>query len=260
VGSEVAGSEYRESRSESEEPATRYPLPATRSSVIHLAERSMRAGRLLEHLRWHIEGLRLERGVCGIAVEAEELAPLDGQQLKLLPGEDGRIPRPERLLRARDVLARLRARWGDETVRQAELVDSRRPEEAFKWKEPGAGSREPGEPGTPRSSPGSRLPHYGGTPDPHAAPGSPLWLPEPEEVEVRRGGPGPDGRHQTPLLKRGGRRRRIVHAEGPWRLVEPWAADPLARDTYHVETADGAAHRLLYDHLAEQWRLHGMFD
>ena len=100
---------------------------------------------LLEHLRWHVEGLRPEafrdpdtgqmRGVRGIVVEAEELAPLGGRQLALLPGEDGRAANPERMLAAERVLARLQARWGETAVQQAELVASRRPEHAFRWRE-----------------------------------------------------------------------------------------------------------------------------
>ena len=58
-------------------------------SVVRLAEPAGSGASLLEHLRWHVEGLKPERfcdprtgqmrGVRGILVEAEELAPLGGR-------------------------------------------------------------------------------------------------------------------------------------------------------------------------------------
>lgn len=255
---------------------------ATRDATVHLAERSATGGRLLEHLRWHVEGLRLDApgddpslpagGVRGIAVEAQELAPSAGRQLKLLPGEDGRAPRPERLLKAGDVLARLRARWGDAAVRQAEPVESRRPEAQFRWRDVDLNPPSPAlRPGRKRPSPVAgdgrtwENVRVAGRPRPlRVMRSAPLWLSaEPEDVEVRRGGVGPDGRRQTPLLKRGGRGgrgRRIVRAAGPWRLVEPWAAEPIARDSYHVVTTDGEACWLVYDQLGDRWLLLGVFD
>jgi hypothetical protein len=89
----------------------------------------------------------------------------------------------------------------------------------------------------------------------------PFWLAaEPEDVTVERGGAGANGRRRSAALDRRGRRRRIVRAAGPWRLIEPWAEMPVARDGYHVVTTDGAAWWLVYDHLEERWRLLGTFD
>jgi hypothetical protein len=268
------------------------------TSVVRLAEPAGSSTGLLEHLRWHVEGLRPEtfrdpdtgqmRGVRGILVEAEELAPLSGRQLALLPGEDGRIPDSERLLAAERVLARLQARWGEAAVRQAQLVASRRPEHAFRWREGGFAFQIPTpEAGTsrltrtPRPSvrrskapPPNPAPVRGGGERvnrlPLSAPerglgGEVLWLMgQPEEVEVDRGGRLPNGRRRSGTVKQPGRRaRRIVRAAGPWRLVERWAAEPIARDAYHVVLADGTACWLVHDRLNEhdeRWRLFGTFD
>ena len=286
---------------------------------MRLAEPAGSGSGLLEHLRWHVEGLRPEtfrdpdtgqmRGVRGIVVEAEELAPLSGRQLTLLPGEDGRLPGSERLLAAERVLARLQARWGEAAVRQAELVASRRPERAFRWREGGWAFRLPGteqersggasrlartpRPSVRRKAPTPDPPHHAflgvrwtpalrahGAPYPHGVRGggepfphhlslaprpSPLWLlRQPEVVEVERGGRLPNGRRRPGTVTRPGQRaRRIVRAAGPWRLVERWAAEPVARDAYHVVLADGAACWLVHDRLDEQeerWYLFGAFD
>ena len=59
------------------------------------------------------------------------------------------------------------------------------------------------------------------------------------------------------------RARRIVRAAGPWRLVERWAAEPVARDAYHVVLSDGTACWLVHDRLDEhdeRWQVFGTFD
>ena len=92
-----------------------------------------------------------------------------------------------------------------------------------------------------------------------------LWLMgQPEDIEVDRGGRLPNGRRRPGTITRPGQRpRRIVQAAGPWRLVERWAAEPVARDAYHVVLADGAACWLVHDRLdehGERWYLFGTFD
>jgi hypothetical protein len=237
-------------------------------STVRLAEPAGSGASLLEHLRWHVEGLRPEtfrdpitgemRGVRGIVVEAEELAPLSGRQLALLAGEDGRADSSERLLAVERALARLRARWGEGAVRQAELVASRRPERAFRWRETGLASQLSGSEGgtlrpdgarrtsrTPRSSGGDAV----------------FWLlGQPEEIEVTRGGRLPNGRYRPGTIAQGRRVRRIARAAGPWRLVERWAAEPVARDGYHVVLADGTACWLVHDRDDDRWRIVGTFD
>jgi len=280
-------------------------------STVRLAEPAGSSASLLEHLRWHVEGLRPEmfrdpisgqlRGVRGIVVEAEELASLGGRQLALLPGEDGRTAEPARLLSAERALARLQARWGEDAVRQAELVASRRPEQAFRWRAPAIQiatavattaprrRRRPSPPAPlPQAGEGRRI---GGSPlscvrhgDPAAAAGSPcrtqergvggvrgvsstkgirgpLWLAgPPQDVTVDRGGRLPNGRRRHGTIVQGERSRRIVRAAGPWRLVERWAADPIARDAYHVVLSDNAACWLVHDRLTDRWQLYGTFD
>ncbi|MFN8637488.1 MAG: hypothetical protein U0893_26855 [Chloroflexota bacterium] len=293
-------------------------------STIRLSEPAGSGASLLEHLRWHVEGLRPEmfrdpetgrlRGVHGLFVEAEELGPLGGRQLALLPGEDGRATSPERVLAAERALARLQARWGEEAVQQAELIASRRPERAFRWREGALALQLPGAEGissqrvslnralrTPRpsvrrSSPRSPLPNpspsQGGgvgegvgaihraptrttlvgarfiapsTPHPSRARGIEgggfVWLTgEPEEVQIERSQRLPGGRRRPGAIVQGQKVRRIVRAAGPWRLVERWVAEPVARDAYHVVLTDGAACWLVHDRLADRWLLFGTFD
>jgi len=88
-----------------------------------------------------------------------------------------------------------------------------------------------------------------------------LWLAQPpEEVEVDRGGRLPNGRRRSGAIKQGRRIRRIAQAAGPWRLVERWAAEPVARDAYHVVLTDGSACWLVHDRVDDRWRLFGTFD
>ena len=275
---------------ETPSPAPAPPIaPANAvASVVRLAEPAGSGASLLEHLRWHVEGLRPETfrdpitgqpcGVRGIVVEAEELAPLGGRQLNLLPGEDGRAPSPERQLAAERSLARLQARWGEAAVQQAELVASRRPEHAFRWRRiglPGPAAqrgsltralRTP-RPSVRRASPAPsrRPPRSVPAPIPLApTSGEVFWLHgQPEDVEVNRGGRLPNGRHRAGTIIQGQRTRRIVRAAGPWRLVERWAAEPVARDAYHVVLADGTACWLIHDRLDGpdgRWRILGTFD
>jgi hypothetical protein len=215
-------------------------------------------------------------------VEAEELAPLGGRQLNLLPGEDGRAPSPERQIAAERALARLQARWGETAVRQADLVASRRPERAFRWREGGLVSQIAGAASeasrrgglsravrTPRPSVRAPVRRRVETSAPSRAvvppDGTrPIWLhAQMEEVEIDRGGLLPNGRRRQGAILQGDRVRRIVRAAGPWRLVERWATEPVARDAYHVELADGAACWLIHDRQnesAERWLIAGTFD
>ncbi|MCC7367371.1 MAG: hypothetical protein IT306_03050 [Chloroflexi bacterium] len=248
-------------------------------SIVRLAEPGASGSTLLEHLRWHVEGLRPERfrdphtgrqrGVRGLLVEAEELGPLGGRQLALLPGEDGRTPEPERLLSAARTLARLQTRWGETCVQQAELVASRRPEQAFRWRELTSTALLAAPPASPTRRGGRKLAGRQTKaltlrPSRATGPGGEVWLLSlaavPEEVQIDRGGRQPNGRRRPGSVTQGKRVRRIVQAAGPWRLVERWVAEPVARDAYHVVLADGTACWLVHDRLTDRWLLLGTFD
>lgn len=230
-------------------------------ATVGLAERSAGGQRLLEHLRWHVEGLRLDSGVAGISIEALELGGLEARQLDLLPGDDGRLPNHERLEHAGEVLARLRARWGDAATLQAELVASRRMEQAFRWRDvalqPAVAAKGPRKKGRKAASSPAPSPPL----ESAGVHGSPLWLlPEGDAVEVSRGGEDARGQRRPPLLKRGQQTERIERTAGPWRLLEPWGQAPLARDEYNAVTSSGGAYWLEYDRASETWRVRGVFD
>ena len=88
-----------------------------------------------------------------------------------------------------------------------------------------------------------------------------FWLAgSPEDVQVDRGGRLPNGRRRPGTITQGERVRRIEKAAGPWRLVERWAAEPVARDTYHIVLADGTACWLVHNRDTDRWQLLGTFD
>jgi hypothetical protein len=251
---------------------------------VRLAEPAGSSASLLEHLRWHVEGLRPEtfrdpvtgqsRGVRGIVVEAEELAPLGGHQLAMLPGEDGQAPAPERLLAAVQALARLQARWGEDAVRQAELGASRWLKHAFRWRAlnvaigaSGAERRGIRRRGTTQrrtklAKGGRVLVDDRPTAD-LAAAATPLslWLrAQPQELTIERARRLPNGRKRRGAIIVGQRKRRVVQAVGPWRLVGRQADEPARRDTYHVVLADGSSSWIVHDRPGDRWHLLGAFD
>jgi hypothetical protein len=246
-------------------------------STIRLAEPAGSGALLLEHLRWHTEGLSPEtfrdpatglfRGVRGIVVEAEELAPLGGRQLTLLPGEGGWTAQPERLLAAERALARLQARWGEETVRQAEPVASRRPEQRYRWRASGFmlnGARVEGKRTRRQASAQRRSTPTGDQSTasfPAGAPPASLWLHgQPQEVEIDRARRLPNGQRRRGAIVQGRRKRRVISATVPRRLVERWATEPIEQDTYHVVLTDGSAYRLVHEQASDRWRVLGTFD
>ena len=196
------------------------------------------------------------------------------------------MPTPERLLAAERALARLQGRWGEGAVQQAELVASRRPERAFRWREGGltlkdsAGAFGTAQRGslsralrTPRPSVRAPARKHSepsvtskGTANPAPSPvdARPFWLSGPmQEVQVDRGGRLPNGRRRPGAVVQGDRVRRILRAAGPWRLVERWTPDPVSRDAYHVVLSDGTACWLIHDRLDGpdgRWRIVGTFD
>jgi hypothetical protein len=224
------------------------PIPAERSgsggitATIRLAEPAGSGEALREHLRWHAEGLRPEtfrdpttgqcRGVRGIVVEAEELAPLGGHQLTLLPGERGWTSQPERQLAAQRALARLQARWGEGAVQRDEPLTLLQ-----------------------------RLDQQHGAPIVVDTPPSSIWLHhQPREVEIHRAIRLPNGRRRRGAIIQGNRKRRVINAAAPRRRVEHWGAAPVKQDTYHVVLADGSAYRLVYDQTGDRWYVLGTFD
>lgn len=91
-----------------------------------------------------------------------------------------------------------------------------------------------------------------------------LWLAsQPETIAVERGRRLTNGRQRPGVIKQGERVRRIARAAGPWRLVERWTAEPVARDAYHVVLTDGMACWLVHDRSDDRdghWQLYGVFD
>jgi hypothetical protein len=246
-------------------------------STVRLAEPAGSGAGLLEHLRWHVEGLRPEtfrdpvtgqsRGVRGIVVEAEELAPLGGHQLTMLTGDNSRTSPPERQLAAARALARLQARWGEDAVQQADLIASPWLERTVRWKTAGVVfgvSQADGQKPRRKSSSQRRVkPAIEVKAASLAVGATPLsmWLrAQPQEVEVERAARLPNGRKRHGAIILGRRKRQVKWAAGPWRLVGRQADEPVKRDAYHVVLTDGSTGWIVHDRPGDRWHLLGAFD
>lgn len=204
---------------------------------INLAEPTARSEALLCYLRWHIEGLQIGSGIIGIRLRADNLVETGSWQLKLLTGTEGRPENTERRRRALQALGRLQARWGNDTVRQAELHENPRPERTFGWIAPTLPA-----PGT-EPTVGTRVMH-------------PFWLldpPQPMRVT--------DLPPQRRVLRIEGEDHIVTMQAGPWRMHDrPWDDDRAERDYYQFQCRGGAAFLCFYDRAGETWYLQGRYD
>jgi protein ImuB len=174
----------------------------------------------LELLRERLQRLRLVAPVRGLRLRVERLQDYRPRQLDWLrmakdPGEAGRLR----------LWQRLRARLGEEVLRQLGLCDDYRPERAWRWSE---GERRVAEARVARR---------------------PLWLlPRPLRLQQQQGRPCYRGRLE--LLPEGER------IESGW-----WQEGAVARDYFVARAAQGQ--RLwVFRELDGQgsWYLHGIFD
>ncbi len=204
---------------------------------LRLAEPTARAEVLLRYLHWHVEGLQVGSGIVGIRLRADDLVETGGWQLKLLTGVDGRPADAERRRRALQALGRLQARWGDDTVRQAELHENPRPERTFGWITP-------------------TLPTPDAEPPTGARVMQPFWLLDPPQpVRVA------DLPAQRRVLRIEGEGHVVATQAGPWRMHDgPWRDDRAQRDYYQFQCRDGSAFLCFYNRTDDAWYLQGRYD
>jgi protein ImuB len=180
---------------------------------------------LMHVLRERLSRLALPAPVAALTLSSDDVAPLAGRTLGLLPGEQGQLPEVP-------LLDRLRARLGDDAVRFVVAHDEHRPERAMR-----------------------ALPHAG--PTAHArvadrpanlpAAPRPVWLlAEPQPL--------------AEILER----EPWVLREGPERIESGWwDGHDVRRDYFVAESPAGEVAWIYRDHRYGtddgEWFLHGVF-
>ncbi len=174
------------------------------------------AGLFIELLRERLTRLVLESPVTGVELYADQLSELHGCSGDLFG--DSRKAAP-------DLIDRLRARLGGNSVHGLDTVAEHRPERAWRYCEPGTAQQ------------------------PVAALYRPLWLlPVPRRLQVRDGRPCLQG----PLQLQPDRER----IEAGW-----WDGEDIRRDYFIAVNAAGSRYWVYRELTGERrWFLHGIFE
>ncbi|GHD66004.1 Y-family DNA polymerase [Jeongeupia chitinilytica] len=205
-------------------------LPATELDV-GFGRPLRRLGDMLAVLRERAERITLAAPVFAVEVRADRLQPLDGQALPLLDRQLGHGDLPL-------LLARLRARLGDEAVCSIATVADHRPERAWRI----VADAEAG-----TLLPGGGPPSGGQAIDDRSIGARPGWLlPEPLALAVRDQRPW----HDEPL-RAIGRPERI---ESGW-----WDDGSTVRDYWQAVGPSGRRYWIFQDRHELGWWLHGIF-
>ncbi len=190
-----------------------------------LARPSAQSKLLVELIRHRLTDLTVRRPICALAVTIDEACSDDGRQLNL-----GDAPNGEAALEV--VLSRLQSALGEDALFGVELVDTHRPEAAWKEKRFALSS-------APERSLG-----WWESAMPKAEAVVPVKGREAEQLLERPArllrAPAPLPAELTPegalvSLSLLGRKRRVTAMFGPERLAgEWWTEHPYARDYYRV--------------------------
>ncbi len=215
----------------------------------------------LEHLQWvlheHLEKLQVPCPIVGLGVQILDSVVLDQPVADLLPGA------PVRLREGQQLLERLRARLGPNTVLGLGLCDDHRPERSWTYREPGSGEPVRHRKSFGRGGAWMALPDAGtgvrNGPRGHGVAGDsgqatqkhdqprPLWL-----LETVRD----LGNHTLPCL-----RRPLRLLSGPERIESGWwDGSDVARDYYIAADQDGPQYWVYRNCRGEgRWFLQGIF-
>lgn len=185
---------------------------------------------LVELVRLRLESLRLPAAIAGAHVELEGIRT-SAAQLALFHSRSRRD-----LVAGARALARVRAAFGDDAVRRAELRPAHLPEARFAWV-----------PVTTLDFPGpiAEL-------DPRQPP--PLQrrvFPRPLPLPARP-------RHEPEAWL--GRHGALMRMHGPFRTSGGWWVRTVERDYYYAETKLGALLWIYFDRPRQRWFLHGIVD
>lgn len=202
---------------------------------------------LVELARASLADRALAHPVVAVELAVTDEAEPELEELDLFDARDGKTG-PE----AVDVaIARLEALLGADAASAAELVDSHRPESAFRLVPfaPPVRTRKATRKGRPRSARRSRCPQPALPLVMNGLTGA-LRLLEPPRPQPR----------DLAAIDVDGARAAVVETRGPTRVdTEWWTSEPVARDYYEVETEDGGRY-WVYRDPSGGYYLHGIFD
>ncbi|MBI4869758.1 MAG: DNA polymerase Y family protein [Candidatus Wallbacteria bacterium] len=218
--------------------------------------------------RTFLELLRLEVARAGLAGPVTRVE-LSVRAAAAPHAEQGRLfgRPPVSVAAIAQVAAKLSARLGDAAVFSPELVDSWRPEEAYRRgplrlevSETGGEAR-----GSKKKKRVAKREQPGGREscvsqlDPRFSPPGLRVLPEPSAARVTPR-PGRCAGEEPGELEWAGASRRVVASSGPWSRDGEWWSGGFSRDYFEVETADGARLWLYRDRVTGGWFVHGVFE
>ncbi|MBN2490807.1 MAG: DNA polymerase Y family protein [Planctomycetes bacterium] len=197
-----------------------------REEVVRPAAPTLDAGQWRELVRLRLESVRLEDGVVEVAVEGEGQAATP-EQLELFVEEVRRQRQA-----AERALARIQARFGNDTVVRARLEEAHLPEAQFAWESL------------------ARL----GEARPRAVRDGVLVRrllarPVPLPARARH---EPDG-----WMLRGLAEGPVVRIHGPYLVSGGWWARRVHREYHFAETRRGDLLWVFYDRVRRRWFLHG---
>ena len=202
---------------------------------------------LLDLLRAKLGELALEHAVVSLRLEVTRESEPEACELDLFDHRDATVSAD-----AVDIaIARLQAALGEQSVSSAQLVDTHRPEKAFKLTpfSPPRRDRKRLRRAKRKLAERKRAPNEMTLPLVLSDMVGALRLVEPPQVQPR----------DLRSLSIGGCTHKVVASHGPTRLdSEWWKHDSAQRDYYEVETDDGGRY---WVYKADgQYFLHGIFD
>lgn len=211
---------------------------------IHPARPTLAGRAVVDLIRAQLGEAELDHRILGLGLLVTESAEPEIEELDLFDYRDA-TSSPESV----DVaVARLRAAFGDHAAGTAELIDSYRPEGAYRmapYSAPCRTSKSGQRKKRRRPTRASALPHVM-----HGFSGA-LRLIDPPA-------PLPRGLR---AVDHEGQSLAVIASRGPTRIeAEWWTGDPLERDYYEVETTGGGRY-WVFRHLGSgRYYLHGIFD
>ncbi len=217
--------------------------PGETSTEIELSpSRPITTGRAIADLaRAHLAERTLAHPVTELALEIVDEAEPESESPDLFDRFDRRDADPEAVDAA---IARLRSVFGEDAACAGELVDTHRPEDAYRL--------------VPFSPP--RRPRRSRREPERTAPPLPVALTETAGALRLVEPPAPQPADLS-CVDVEGRRRRVVAARGPSRIEGDWWSEvPIERDYYEVETDDGGRYWIFRDRRGGRYYLHGVFD
>lgn len=223
--------------------------PMKRSALLCSPSNNRR--HLLNLLMAQCERLNLSGGIEAVRLTVAESKPMAVEQGDFFEGDARGSQRD-----AAEILDELAGRLGANAVVRPELIESHRPERAWRPSPVTQADKKPRETAgrSKKSRPDDEPRHT----DSLAADVRPLrLLPRPEPIDVFAIVPD-----QPPSwFRHRGREYRSHHGIGPERIDREWWSDDCGtRDYYRIDTEGGARFWVFYEAESGRWFLHGIFE